>query len=145
MAVLKFSLSPESTGRVYELLICLAKFGESLAIEARNEKLTITALNISRTAYASFSLDAKTFFIDYDFNAKPNTKGGDRFTCQLLNKALQSVFKGRANDVRGRENVVERCDVTVQDQPDKTQCRLIVKMLCKHGTQSQVSLPDRSC
>lgn len=133
MAVLSFSLSPESTGRIYELLICLAKFGESVAIEARKEKLTITALNLSRTAYASFSLDARTFFIEYVFNGKPNTKGLDRFTCQLLNKALQSVFKGRANDVRGRESVVERCDVTVQDQPDKTQCRLIVKMICKHG------------
>jgi cell cycle checkpoint control protein RAD9A len=136
MAVLSFSLSPEATGRIYELLICLAKFGESVAIEARSEKLTITALNNSRTAYASFSLDARTFFVDYDFNGKPNAKAGDRFTCQLLNKALQSVFKGRANDVRGREPVVERCDVTVQDQPDKTQCRLIVKMICKHGTPS---------
>jgi cell cycle checkpoint control protein RAD9A len=136
MAVLSFSLSPESTGRIYELLICLAKFGESVAIEARTEKLTIIALNLSRTAYASFSLDAKSFFINYDFNGKPAVKGGDRFTCQLLNKALQSVFKGRANDVRGRELVVERCDVTVQDQPDKTECRLAVKMICKHGNHS---------
>ena len=136
MAVLSFSLSPESIGRIYELLICLAKFGESVAIEARNEKLTITALNLSRTAYASFSLDAKSFFINYDFKSKPAMKGGDRFTCQLLNKALQSVFKGRANDIRGREPVVERCDVTVQDQPDKTECRLVVKMVCKHGKRS---------
>ena len=133
MAVLSFSLSPESTGRIYELLICLAKFGESVAIEARSEKLAITALNLSRTAYASFSLDAKSFFLNYDFNGRPAVKGGDRFTCQLLNKALQSVFKGRANDVRGREPVVERCDVTVQDQPDKMECRLVVKMVCKHG------------
>jgi cell cycle checkpoint control protein RAD9A len=136
MAVLSFSLSPEATGRIYELLICLAKFGESVAIEARSEKLTITALNLSRTAYASFSLDAKSFFISYHFNGKPAVKGGDRFTCQLLNKALQSVFKGRANDVRGREPVVERCDVTVQDQPDKTECRLVVKMVCKHGNHA---------
>jgi cell cycle checkpoint control protein RAD9A len=133
MAVLSFSLSPEATGRIYELLICLAKFGESVAIEARSEKLTITALNLSRTAYASYILDAKSFFISYNFNGKPATKGGDRFTCQLLNKALQSVFKGRANDVRGRESTVERCDVSVQDQPDKTECRLVVKMVCKHG------------
>ena len=28
---------------------------------------------------------------------------------------------------------MERCDVSIQDQPDKTECRLIVKMLCKHG------------
>ena len=52
-------------------------------------------------------------------------------------QALQSVFKGRANDVRGRETTVERCDVSIQDQPDKTECRLVVKMLCKHGTVYQ--------
>lgn len=43
------------------------------------------------------------------------------------------MLKGRAADVRGRETTIERCDVTVQDQPDKTECRLIVKMLAKHG------------
>lgn len=38
MAILNFSLSPESTGRVYELLVCLAKFGESVSVEAKSEK-----------------------------------------------------------------------------------------------------------
>lgn len=43
------------------------------------------------------------------------------------------MFKGRASDSRGRESSVERCDVSIQDQPDRADCRLIVKMLCKHG------------
>lgn len=38
MSVLSFSLSPEATGRIYEQLVCLAKFGESVSIEARSEK-----------------------------------------------------------------------------------------------------------
>ena len=38
MAVLSFSLTPEATGRVYEALVCLAKFGEAVAIEARGDK-----------------------------------------------------------------------------------------------------------
>lgn len=38
MAVLSFSLAPEATGRVYEALVCLAKFGEAVAIEARGDK-----------------------------------------------------------------------------------------------------------
>lgn len=151
MAVVSFSLTPEATGRVYELLLCLAKFGETVSLEARSEKvpiqtekeifaavtdnpqLTFTALNSSRTAYASFSLDAKQFFIDYDFDVNNAASAGDRFTCQLYNKALQSVFKGRTTDTRGRETTVEQCDVSIQDQPDKTACRLIVKMLSKHG------------
>lgn len=38
MAVLDFSLTPDATGRVYELLTCLAKFGDTVSIEARAEK-----------------------------------------------------------------------------------------------------------
>ena len=38
MAVLTFSLTPEATGRIYEALVCLAKFGEAVAIEARGDK-----------------------------------------------------------------------------------------------------------
>lgn len=54
------------------------------------DQLTITALNLSRTAYASFALDARSFFIDYEFGGSSATKGGDRFTCQLLNKVCLS-------------------------------------------------------
>lgn len=39
MTVLGFSLTPEATGRIYEALVCLAKFGESVAIEARGDKV----------------------------------------------------------------------------------------------------------
>ena len=38
MATLSFSLSHEATGRIYDALVCLAKFGESVSLEARNEK-----------------------------------------------------------------------------------------------------------
>lgn len=93
MAVLDFSLSPDATSRIYELLTCLAKFGDAVSMEARSEKLTLTALNSSRTAYASFALDAKTFFINYDFDVRHASSGGDRFTCQLFNK-VSFFFSG---------------------------------------------------
>ncbi|KAK4619625.1 DNA repair protein rad9 [Fulvia fulva] len=133
MATLSFSLTPEATGRVYELLTCLAKFGDAVSLEARSEKLTLTALNSSRTAYASFALHARAFFLDYDFKSNNAGSGGDRFTCQLYNRALQAVFKGRTADARGRETTIEQCDVTLQDRPDEAECRLVVKMVSKHG------------
>ncbi len=102
MTVLSFSLAPEATGRFHDALVCLAKFGECVSLEARKDKgsrrstskelslivrqLTITALNLSKTAYAAFALDARTFFIDYHFSASSSAETGDRFTCQLLNK-----------------------------------------------------------
>lgn len=96
-------------------------------------QLTLTALNSSRTAYASFALDANAFFIEYHFKSNSQSTNGDRFTCQLFNRALQSVFKGRLPDPRGREAGIERCHVSIQDQENKTECRLVVKMLAKHG------------
>lgn len=41
MTVLSFSLSPIATGRIYDALICLAKFGEAVSIEAKGEKVCI--------------------------------------------------------------------------------------------------------
>ncbi|KAF2211001.1 hypothetical protein CERZMDRAFT_112831 [Cercospora zeae-maydis SCOH1-5] len=133
MPVLTFVLSPEATERMFELLQCLAKFGDAVSIEAKSDKFTLTALNSSRTAYASFALDATSFFIDYDFDANSQASGGDRFTCQLNNRALQSVFKGRAGDPRRPETLIERCNVSVHDGEDSAECRFIVKMLSKHG------------
>ena len=42
----------------------------------------MTTLNSSRTSYASFALDPKSFFISYNFGLDQ----GARFTCQLYNK-----------------------------------------------------------
>jgi cell cycle checkpoint control protein RAD9A len=38
MAVLSFSVTADATARISEVLICLAKFGDTVAIEARREK-----------------------------------------------------------------------------------------------------------
>ncbi|KAM3421792.1 DNA repair protein rad9 [Cercospora zeina] len=133
MPVLTFALSPDATERMFELLQCLAKFGDAVSVEAKGDKFTLTALNSSRTAYASFALDATSFFIDYDFDANNQASGGDRFTCQLNNRALQSVFKGRAADPRRPETLIERCNVSVHDGEDSAECRFVVKMLSKHG------------
>lgn len=43
MAILSFSLSAEATARVHDLLLCLAKFGESVCLEARNDKVEFTS------------------------------------------------------------------------------------------------------
>ena len=50
-------------------------------------------------------------------------------------QALLSVFKGRVVDAREKGTSIEKCEVNIQDQPDKTECRLIIKMICRHGLQ----------
>ncbi|EEH20637.2 hypothetical protein PABG_02868 [Paracoccidioides brasiliensis Pb03] len=47
--------------------------------------------------------------------------------------ALLSVFRGRVSDFKDRETAIERCEVQFQDSPDETECRFIIRMICRHG------------
>jgi cell cycle checkpoint control protein RAD9A len=51
----------------------------------------------------------------------------------MYTKALLSVFKGRLFDPLGRDGAIDRCDVSVQERENETQCRFIVKMVCNQG------------
>ncbi|KAL8939775.1 MAG: hypothetical protein Q9216_003162 [Gyalolechia sp. 2 TL-2023] len=55
-------------------------------------------------------------------------------------QALLSVFKGRLGDAREKDTAVERCEVSIQDQPDSLECRMIVKMICRHGVTKTYKL-----
>ncbi|ORY10413.1 Rad9-domain-containing protein [Clohesyomyces aquaticus] len=132
MVVLNFTLVPEAAAKVHDLLVCLGKFSDTVAIEARRDRFTFTALNSSKSAYAALTLDGKQFFTSYE--CVPRHGGHDgRFTCSMYTKALLSVFKGRLYDPLGRDGAIDRCEVSVQDRPDQTECRFIVKMVCNQG------------
>jgi cell cycle checkpoint control protein RAD9A len=51
----------------------------------------------------------------------------------MYTKALLSVFKSRLYDPLDRDGSIDRCEVSVQDRPDETQCRFVVKMVCDQG------------
>ncbi|PNS13788.1 hypothetical protein CAC42_3281 [Sphaceloma murrayae] len=132
MTVLNCSISPDAVSRVHDLLVCLGKFGEVVGIEARPEKFTFTALNSSKTAYAAFSLDPNTFFLTYDFDSHASATPG-RFTCQLYNKILLSAFRSRLAENRNADTPIERCDISIEEDADATECRIVVAIICKHG------------
>ncbi|KAF1836249.1 hypothetical protein BDW02DRAFT_546661 [Decorospora gaudefroyi] len=132
MVILNFTLTPVAASKVHDLLVCLGKFSDTVAIEARREKFTFTALNSSKSAYAAITLDGNQFFTHYE--CVPSHGGPDgRFTCSMYTKALLSVFKGRLYDPLGRDGAIDRCDVSVQERENETQCRFIVKMVCNQG------------
>ncbi|KAF9893882.1 hypothetical protein FE257_010052 [Aspergillus nanangensis] len=133
MATLSFSLAPPALLQLHDALICLAKFHDTVAIEAEFDLLRLSVLNSSKTAYSAFVFDADSFFETYAFgisggrNARP-----DKFACQLYLKALLSVFKGRASG-RDKDTAVERCEVELHDETDETECRLVIRMVCGLG------------
>ncbi|KAI4275507.1 MAG: hypothetical protein L6R38_005849 [Xanthoria sp. 2 TBL-2021] len=104
----------------------------------------MSTLNSSKSAYASFALDSSTFFETYRYNdtrlPDRSQDGPSRFTCQLYNKALSSVFKGRLGDIREKDTAAERCEVAIQDDIESTECRIVVKMICKHGVTKTYKL-----
>ncbi|MCJ1393789.1 hypothetical protein MMC18_006665 [Xylographa bjoerkii] len=146
MPTLSFTLNPEGVVRIHDAVVCLAKFSDTVGLEARTGGLILSALNSSRSANASFSLDKDAFFQTFQFHSGATIGQVDdsRFTCQLYNKALLSVFKSRTVDARERDASIERCEVSIQDRPDKTECRLIVKMICGHGVKKTYKLTYES-
>ncbi|KAF1947826.1 hypothetical protein EJ02DRAFT_507634 [Clathrospora elynae] len=132
MVVLNFTLTPEAASKIHDLLVCLGKFNDTVAIEARRERFTFTALHPAKSAYAAVTLHGKEFFTNYE--CVPSHGGPDgRFTCSMYTKALLSVFKGRLFDPLGRDGAIDRCEVSVQERENETQCRFIVKMVCNQG------------
>ncbi|OCK96252.1 uncharacterized protein K441DRAFT_657638 [Cenococcum geophilum 1.58] len=143
MVTLNFTLTPEAASRVHDFLICLAKFSDSVSIEARRDRLTFTALNSSKSAYASFALEGNKFFSQYE--CLPSNGGMEgRFTCSMYSKALLSVFKGRLDDARGKDTAIDRCEVSVQDRPDQTECRFVIRMVCNQGVTKTYKLTYES-
>ena len=41
MTSIDFVLSPEATGRLFDVILCLAKFSDTICIEARREKVSV--------------------------------------------------------------------------------------------------------
>jgi len=51
----------------------------------------------------------------------------------LLSQALLSIFKKRTTDGKEKDTALEYCEVDLQAKPDETECRLIIRMVCRHG------------
>ncbi|KAJ5543687.1 Rad9/DDC1 [Penicillium frequentans] len=137
MTSLAFTLDPDAIVRFHDIFICLAKFSDTVALEAEPDLLRLSALNSTKTAFASFVCDREEFFQKYDFSVSRSNgysfhgQGGDRFYCQILLKALLSVFRGKVD--RGKETAIEACHVELHEDYHQTQCRLNIRMDCAMG------------
>jgi len=53
MVVLNFTLTPEAASKVHDLLICLGKFNDTVAIEARREKVGLPLFSVGAVPHTS--------------------------------------------------------------------------------------------
>ncbi|CAG7926066.1 unnamed protein product [Penicillium olsonii] len=135
MTSLSLSLDPPALVRLHDVLICLSKFSETVAIEAEPTLLRLSALNSTKTGFASFAFEKNVFFETYSFQTSNDGHSGstpqDRFFCQIYAKALLSIFRGRID--KNKDTAVERCDMEIHEDPQQAECRLTVKMICGLG------------
>ncbi|KAJ5352957.1 Rad9/Ddc1 [Penicillium brevicompactum] len=135
MTSLSLSLDPQALVKLHDVLICLSKFSDTVAIEAEPSLLRLSALNSTKTGFASFGFEKDDFFEAYSFQSGSDGRSGsgviDRFFCQIYVKALLSIFRGRID--RNKDTAVERCDMELHEDPQQAECRLTVKMFCGLG------------
>ncbi len=81
MAVVAFTLSEEGAVTLQTALACILKFSDDVCLEARKDKLVLTALNLSRSAYLAFTFTASRFFSRYKYEG--NAQCRERFFCVL--------------------------------------------------------------
>ncbi|KAK6349052.1 hypothetical protein TWF730_009812 [Orbilia blumenaviensis] len=154
MATLQIILNPLAVDRLYEALTCLSKFGDSVTLEARRNKLNLRTLNPTHSAHILICLAGDMFCDSYNFVPDPTrlsfgSNGGSQvsqrgeegsFKCKMNVKALLPVFRGRyvqesINRERDENSVggIDKCEIVLQEKPNKGQCRLVVKLFCRHG------------
>ncbi|KAK4123551.1 cell cycle checkpoint [Parathielavia appendiculata] len=141
MVILNFTLSEEGVAVLHDALACMFKFSDDVCLEARKDKLTLTTLNISKSAYVCFSFAAHRFFSRYSFEGTPQYR--DRFFCQLYIRSLLTIFRARqgsAEQSRERDASIERCDVAIDDGVGK-KSRLVARVSFRNGITASHSLP----
>ncbi|KAJ3496357.1 hypothetical protein NLG97_g2717 [Lecanicillium saksenae] len=128
MAVLNFTLSEEGVSGFRDALICLNKFSDDVSLEARKDSFTLSTLNSSKSAYASFKFATNRFFSRYSYQGSGQSR--ERFHCNIRSAADSQ----RDRDAE-KQTLIDRCDVTIEDGPG-VKSRFIARILFRTGLTS---------
>lgn len=139
MAVLNFTLSEEGVSGFRDALICLNKFSDDVSLEARKDAFTLSTLNSSKSAYASFKFTTTRFFSRYTYQGTGQAR--ERFHCNMYIRSLMSLFRSRsaADSQRDRDaekqTLIDRCDVAIEDGQG-VKSRFIARIVFRTGLTS---------
>ncbi|KAF9092582.1 cell cycle checkpoint control protein rad9a [Mortierella sp. AD031] len=115
------------------VLSCLDKVGDDITIEARQDRLTLSTLSLTRTAYANFTF-SRTFFESYSLDlsspAIQHDAEGPVLRCNVLAKALVSACRVRGSI---EEKIHNLCVYMNTAEGVGENCRLTIEVLFKSG------------
>ncbi|KAK3840696.1 MAG: Rad9-domain-containing protein [Linnemannia elongata] len=127
------------------VLTCLDKVGDDITIEARQDRLILSTLSLTRTAYANFTF-SRTFFESYSLDlsspAIQHDDEGPFLRCTIIAKALVSACRVRGNI----EEKIHNLSVYLNAAEGVGEnCRLTVEVLFKSGCIKFHKLLYQSC
>ncbi|ORY05753.1 Rad9-domain-containing protein [Basidiobolus meristosporus CBS 931.73] len=130
----------------YKILHCLSRIGEDLNLEARRNKLLLTTINSSRSAFGNFSCSRK-FFDEYKLHIEPGDSEKEPLETFAWggggsNQSLVSIFRKRNN----LDKTVEKCELRLEEGAGAgDECRLVIQMFCKYGIVKTYKLFYEPC
>lgn len=101
MSSLYFVLAAPAAQRIHDSLVCLSKFSEYICLEARPNRLTLSALNTTKSSYGAVALSSTRFFEEYRFvegHGNGVDPQGSRFTCRLYAKVAHTSISVAAEE-----------------------------------------------
>ncbi|OAA67061.1 Rad9 [Niveomyces insectorum RCEF 264] len=141
MAIVSFTLNDEGVVAFQNALACTLRFSEDVSLDARRDKLVLSALNATKSAFVSFTFSSAHFF---RYKYVGSARSLDRFFCVLYIRSLLSVFRGRAGGDANRgssaDSSIERCDVSIDDGPGQ-KSRFVAKLAWRNGITATHALP----
>lgn len=141
MAIVSFTLSDESVVAFQNVLACILRFSEDVSLDAKRGALVLSALNLTKTAFVSFTFSA-SHFARYRYEG--STRFADRFYCVLYIRALLSIFRsrtcGEASKGVNAESSIEKCDISIDDGPGK-KSRFVAKIAWRNGITATHAIP----
>ncbi|CCJ29877.1 unnamed protein product, partial [Pneumocystis jirovecii] len=69
-----------------KVLLCLSKIGDELSIETRKNKVLLSSLNISKSAFGLITLDCSKFFEKYEYlpyESSETSKNSQALKCKV--------------------------------------------------------------
>ncbi|KAI0480945.1 Rad9-domain-containing protein [Xylariaceae sp. FL0804] len=141
MPVVRFTLSEDGVSALRDVLSCLGKFSEEVSVEAKRDRVVFSAINLSKSAYASFTFTSNRFFSHYQYDGAGQHR--DKFFCRLYNRALLPLFRSRAGDPfhdREKDTTIERCDIAIIDDAG-IKSRFVAKIVFRNGITTKYRLP----
>ncbi|KAL1909997.1 hypothetical protein Sste5344_004186 [Sporothrix stenoceras] len=81
MAIVSFTLTDEGVTAFQNALACILKFSEDVSLDARKDRLVLSALNAIKSAFVSFNF-ASSHFFRYKYEGSEGSP--DKFQCLIL-------------------------------------------------------------